>query len=98
MYIIRRFTHCESCTEAGEYSIRRRTCFFACRLEVTAVAGRLWNSWCVWGGADLLCFFLFTLFFFERTRPAASMRPTCLIYLSTSTEVINALEVMYRTV
>ena len=26
----------------------------------------------------------FFVFFFERTRPAASMRPPCLIYLSTS--------------
>ena len=29
-------------------------------------------------------FFLFVLFLFERTRPASSMRPPCLIYLSTS--------------
>ena len=33
--------------------------------------------------------FLFFLFFFERTRPAASMRPPCLIYLSTSTRVLQ---------
>ena len=34
-------------------------------------------------------FVIFTpdFFFFERTRPAASMRPLCLIYLSTSTGV-----------
>ena len=32
--------------------------------------------------------FFFSIFFFlERTRPAASMRPRCLIHLSTSTEV-----------
>ena len=30
--------------------------------------------------------FLFRFFFFEHTRPAASMRPPCLIYLSTSIE------------
>ena len=30
---------------------------------------------------------LFLVYFFERTRPAVSMRPPCLIYLSTSNEV-----------
>ena len=34
------------------------------------------------GGMFSCCFFRF--FFFERTRPAASIRPLCLIYLSTS--------------
>ena len=33
------------------------------------------------------CFSFFDFFYFERTRPAASMRPPCLIYLSTSTGV-----------
>ena len=39
-----------------------------------------------WGGADffVLLFFSIYFLFFERTRPAASMRPPCLIYLSTS--------------
>ena len=56
------FTDCESCTrpistnpvsmEAGEYGLTRGTCFLACRLELDAVAGLLWNSWCVSGGAD----------------------------------------------
>ena len=32
-------------------------------------------------------FFFSPFFFFERTRPAASMRPACLTYLSTSTGV-----------
>ena len=55
------FTGCESCTrpistnpgsmEAGEYGLTRGSCFFARRLEVVAVAGRLWISWCVFGGA-----------------------------------------------
>ena len=89
---IRRFTDCESCTrpispnpgsvEAGEYGRTRGTCFIARRLEVVAVAGLLWVSWCVLGAAG---FFVF--FFFGRTPPAASMRPLCLIYLSTSTGV-----------
>ena len=56
------FTDCESCTrpistnpgsmEAGEYGLTRGTCFFACGLELDAVAGLLWVSWCVLGGAD----------------------------------------------
>ena len=56
------FTDCESCTrlistnpetmEAGEYGLTRVTCFFARRLEVVAVAGLLWLSWHVLGGAD----------------------------------------------
>ena len=74
--------------EAGKYGLTRGTCFVARRLEVVAVAGLLWISWCVLGGADFSVFFFFSIFFFfERTRPAASMRPPCLIYLSTSTGV-----------
>ena len=34
------------------------------------------------------------VFFFERTRPAASMRPSCLIYLSTSKIISSALLIM----
>ena len=41
--------------------------------------------WVRWVFSCYICFFDF--FFFERTRPAASMRPPCLIYLSTSTRV-----------
>ena len=92
------FTDCESCTrpistnpgsmEAGEYGLTRGTCFVAHRLEVVAVAGLLWISLCFgWGG-----FFgggggRFFLIFFERIRPAASMRPACLIYFSTSNAI-----------
>ena len=74
--------------EAGEYGLTRGTCFVARRLEVVAVAGLLWISWCVLGGADffLFCFRLF-FYFFERIRPAASMSLPCLIYLSTSTRM-----------
>ena len=68
--------------EACEYGLTRGTCFVARRLEVVAVAGLPWISWCVLG---------FLFFFFERTRPAASMRPPCLIYLSTSTGVRTGL-------
>ena len=69
--------------EAGECGLTRGTRFLACRLELDAVAGLLWISWCVLGGAD---FSGGDFFSFERTRPAASMRPPCLIYLSTSTD------------
>ena len=72
------FTDCESCTspistnpgsmEAGEYGLARRTCFLACRHELDAVAGLLWISWCVLGGADFSVFFF--SFFFLRTHMA----------------------------
>ena len=87
---IRRFTDCESCTrpistnpgsmEAGEYGLTCGTCFVARLLELVAVAGLLWILRCVLGAAG------FRFFFFERTRPAASMRPPCLIYLFSSNE------------
>ena len=77
-------TDCEGCTrplstnpgsmEAGEYGLTRGTCSVASRLEVVAVAGLLWIS----------CVF-FPFFFFERTRPSASIRSPCLVHLSTST-------------
>ena len=51
----------ESCTrpistnagsmEAGEYGLARGTCFVALCLEVFAVAGLMWISWCVVDGA-----------------------------------------------
>ena len=80
------FTDYESCTrpiptnpasmEAGQYGLTRVTCFLPCRLELDAVAGLLWISWCVLGGgADFSPFFFVRFFFFERTGPAASMRP-----------------------
>ena len=54
---------------------------------MVAVAGLLWISSCVSGGAFFKSFLYQVVFFyFERTRPAASMRPPCLIYLSTSNE------------
>ena len=66
------FTDHESCTrpmstnpgsmEAGEYGLTRGTRFVASRLEVVAVAGLLWFSWCVFGRADFFSFF-FLLFF-----------------------------------
>ena len=61
------FTDCESCTrpistnpgsmEAGEYGLTRGTCFVTRCLEVVAVAGLLWISWCVLGAAGFRFFF-----------------------------------------
>ena len=66
------FTDCESCTrpistnpgsmEAGEYGLTRGTCFMASRLELHTVAGLLWISWCVLGGADFSVIFFFRFF------------------------------------
>ena len=66
------FTDCECCTrpistnsgsmEAGEYGLTLGTCFLACRLELDAVAGLLWISWCVLGGADFFAFFFSNFF------------------------------------
>ena len=46
--------------EAGEYGLTGGTCFVARRLEVVAVAGLLWISWCVLGAAGFRFFFLGT--------------------------------------
>ena len=56
--------------EAGEYGLTRGMCFVACRLEVVAVGGLLWNSWCVLGGAR----FGFHFGDPERSSPARSRR------------------------
>ena len=53
--------------EAGEYGLTRETCFVARRLEVVAVAGLLWISWCVLGAAGFRGGGVL-FFFFERKR------------------------------
>ena len=55
------FTDCESCArpistkpgsmEAGEHGLTRGARFVAVCSEVVAVAGLMWVSWCVFGGA-----------------------------------------------
>ena len=55
--------HNPASMEAGEYGLTRGMCFVARRLEVVAVAGRMWISWCVLVGADFLLFFVFFDFF-----------------------------------
>ena len=62
--------------EAGELGLTRGACLDASRLELDAVAGLLWISWCVVGRAGFFHVLFFRFFFLlERTRPAASMRP-----------------------
>ena len=68
------FTDCERCTrpistnpgsmeaEAGEYGLTRGTCFVARRLEVVAVVGLLWISWCVLDATGFFRVFL-SIFF-----------------------------------
>ena len=57
--------------EVADYGLTRGTCFVARRLEMVAVAGLLWISWCVLGGPGffVFCVFFF-LFFFLRTHTA----------------------------
>ena len=68
--------------EAGQYGLTRGTCFVARHLEVVAVAVLLWISCCILGAAGFRFFFRFSSLSVHG--PAASMRPTCLIFLSTS--------------
>ena len=51
--------------QADEYGQTRGTRFVARRLEVVAVAGLLWISWCVLGAAGFFLPF-FCLFFFKQ--------------------------------
>ena len=72
------FTDCDSRTrsiftnpgsmEADEYGQTRGARFVAVRLEVVAVAGLMWISWCVFGGAGFFLVFQVTLFFQTRAR------------------------------
>ena len=60
--------------EAREYGLTRGTRFVARRLEVVVVAGLLWIYFVVWF-FSVLWDFVFFVFFFELTRPVASMKP-----------------------
>ena len=66
--------------EAGEYGLTRGTCFVARHVEVVAIAGLLWISWCVLGGADFFVFFYFR-FFFLRTHTACRKYEAALPHL-----------------
>ena len=73
------FTDYESCMrpisanprsmKAGEHGQTRGTWFFARCLEVVAVAGLMWVSWCVLGGTDFSSLIFFK-FFLLRTHTA----------------------------
>ena len=81
-------TDYESCTrpmsiylasmEASECELTRGTCCVARRLEVVAVAGLLWISWCVLGAAGFR--YLFS-FFFLRTHTACCKYEAALPHL-----------------
>ena len=45
--------------EAGEYGLTRGMCFVARHLEMVAVTGLLWISWCLLGRRDFGRFFRF---------------------------------------
>ena len=66
--------------EAGEYGLTRGMCFVAHRLEVVAVAGLLWISWCVLGAAGFFLRF-FRDFFFPRTHTACCKYEVALPHL-----------------
>ena len=51
--------------EAGEYGLTHGTCFVTRRLEVVAVAGMLWISCGVLGGAGFFRVLFFFRFFFR---------------------------------
>ena len=57
--------------EEDEYRLTRGTCFVAHRVEVIAVAGLLWISWCVLGAAGFRVFHDFA-FSNSYTRPLAA--------------------------
>ena len=63
--------------EAGAYGLTRGTYFVARGLEVVAVAGLLWISWCVLGVAG----FRFFVVFFLRTDTTCCKYETALPHL-----------------
>ena len=78
------FTDFESCTRpiftnpgsmgAGKYGVTRGTCFVARRLEVVAVAGLLWISWRLLGGADFFRVLFFFVFFSSNAHGLVQVR------------------------
>ena len=71
-----------SMEEECEYGLPSGTCFTARRLEVVAVAGLLWIYFVVCFFSVLWNFvFLIRFLYFERTRPTASTRQPCVMYL-----------------
>ena len=61
--------------EAGEYGLMRGLCFLECRLELDAVAGLLWISWCDMGEAEFFRAFhefTFSNLFVDPRQPASN--------------------------
>ena len=59
--------------KVDEGGLTRGTCFIARRLELHAVAGLLWISWCVLGGAEF-CSVFFHEFAFSNSYIQNSQR------------------------
>ena len=59
-------------TEAGEHELTCGMRFVARCLEVAAVAGLMWISWCVLGGAG---FFVFSMSLLFQIRACTCTRP-----------------------
>ena len=91
--------NCESCMwpistnptsmEAGVYGLTHEMCLVARRLEVVAVAGLLWISWCVWVGGIFWCVCVcvfFSFLFSSNVHGLLQVKLPCLIYLSTRNE------------
>ena len=72
--------------EAGEHGRMRGTCCVACSLEVGRRAAVDFVV-CFRVRPEFFVFVVSICFFFERTWPASSTRPPCLIYLCKSTGV-----------
>ena len=64
--------------EACEYRQTRGTCFAADAFKVVAVAGLLWISWYVLGGAEFFVFFLSNLFFLRTHTACCKCEPSLL--------------------
>ena len=70
-----RFSQNPGSMEAGEYGLTRGLCFLECRLELDAVAGLLWISWCDMGEAEFFRAFhefTFSNLFVDPRQPASN--------------------------
>ena len=59
--------------EAGECGQTLGTCFVAVCLELVAVAGLMWGSWCVFGGVGFFLVFQVTTFSNSYTQSTVSV-------------------------
>ena len=68
--------------EAGEYGLTRGTRLVAHCLEVVAVAGLMWVSWCFFGGEEFFVMIFFAIFFFLPTHTARRKYEVALPHIS----------------